>query len=595
MTASPEKESRLETLQLRWIVFGLLTPLHALLLVWLACCHSPTSDEVAHLAAGVRLWTTGRCDVYPVNPPLVKAVATFPVMLRGPQTDWHRMDDRPGARPEWNLGTDFMFANMPDVRWDFVIARWMCLPFCLLGLAYCYWWSETLFGARSGAFAASLWTFSPAILGNGSLMTPDVAAASLGMAALFHFRCWAMQHRWSQALLTGILLGLAQLTKMTWLILYPLLPALWAWNVWYARSVRAESQTEASQPRFGLQLLQLGLLLFVSLDVLNAGYLFEGSMKPLKEFQFVSTLLAGHSEDRLTANRFAQSWLGEIPVPFPESYVTGIDLQRRDFEGTGLPMVSYMYGELRSHGWWYYYLYAFLVKSPTGLLMLTGLALMAVIRCRDSKSRIPLCEWGFLLIPAAALFCFVSSQTGFSRYARYALPCVPLLFIAVSVVVSPGVRTRCPKIPVMACCALILFVCESMAVIPHSLSFFNVLSGGPMRGHWHLLDSNIDWGQDLHFLKSWMKQNPESRPVYLSYSGVVPPELFNAETQPVPVRHSASSAEFPAGWYAISVNHLHGYDAAPDWCRHFLHQVPIGRAGYSIMIYRIDSSTEEQE
>jgi hypothetical protein len=53
----------------------------------------------------------------------------------------------------------------------------------------------------------------------------------------------------------------------------------------------------------------------------------------------------------LGKKRFAESWLRELPVPLPENYVMGLDHQRWDFE-TG--MLSYLRGEYRQGGWWYY-------------------------------------------------------------------------------------------------------------------------------------------------------------------------------------------------------------------------------------------------
>jgi hypothetical protein len=48
---------------------------------------------------------------------------------------------------------------------------------------------------------------------------------------------------------------------------------------------------------------------------------------------------------------------------------------------------------------------------------------------------------------------------------------------------------------------------SSLWYYPHSLSYFNELVGGPMGGPKHLLDSNIDWGQDLFYLKDWLDAN----------------------------------------------------------------------------------------
>src|SRR3954447_12595388 len=35
------------------------------------------------------------------------------------------------------------------------------------------------------------------------------------------------------------------------------------------------------------------------------------------------------------------------------------------------------------------------------------------------------------------------------------------------------------------------------------MAFFNILSGGPAKGPEYLVDSNIDWGQDVKKLKNW--------------------------------------------------------------------------------------------
>jgi hypothetical protein len=77
----------------RWIgvVVASLLATHAVLLGWVAARSSPTLDEPAHLAAGLYIWKYGRFDLYRVNPPLVKAVATLPVVFADPATNWRRV------------------------------------------------------------------------------------------------------------------------------------------------------------------------------------------------------------------------------------------------------------------------------------------------------------------------------------------------------------------------------------------------------------------------------------------------------------------------------------------------------------------------
>src|SRR5690606_36517471 len=103
----------------------------------------------------------------------------------------------------------------------------------LVGLVYCHRWASELFGNAAGFLAGCLWCFAPNILGNAALITPDVAATSLGLATMYHFRKWLHECTWRSAIVTGLLLGLTQLAKMTWLILYPLLPALWVCSLYF--------------------------------------------------------------------------------------------------------------------------------------------------------------------------------------------------------------------------------------------------------------------------------------------------------------------------------------------------------------------------
>jgi hypothetical protein len=100
-----------------------------------------------------------------------------------------------------------------------------------------------------------------------------------------------------------------------------------------------------------------------------------------------------------------------------------------------------------------------------------------------------------LLLPAAVVFLLVSSQLGFTIHLRYALPCLPFGFIWISKV-ARSLELGQRGLAFMTCIALAGSVASSLWCYPFSLSYFNELAGGPTNGHRHLLDSNIDWGQD---------------------------------------------------------------------------------------------------
>jgi hypothetical protein len=125
------------------------------------------------------------------------------------------------------------------------------------------------------------------------------------------------------------------------------------------------------------------------------------------------------------------------------------------------------------------------------------------------------------------------------------------------------------------------------------LSYFNELVGGPKNGHAHLLNSNIDWGQDVLFLKRWMDKHSDARPIAVT----VFPEWFDLRVAGIhadaPPPGPNSVPEFQIsddrfgpkpGWYALSANRLRHREGQFDY---FLIFQPVATAGYSIYIYHI--------
>ncbi len=206
--------------RVRVAVIALLT-VHAGLLAFSAARNAPTIDEPFHLAAGIRRWQEGAFDVNRGNPPLAGSVAALPVLLVNPNVDWSSVPDIFAA------GHDFLAANGLRSLWLITLGRWACIPFSLLGGYLCYRWSRDLYGAPAGLLSLTLWCFSPSVLAHGPLVTGDMAATAVGALAFYLF--WRCLRRPSLggAALAGLVLGLAELTKYVWLILYLLWPLMW--------------------------------------------------------------------------------------------------------------------------------------------------------------------------------------------------------------------------------------------------------------------------------------------------------------------------------------------------------------------------------
>lgn len=557
---------------------------------WSTLVHAPVADEPLQVMAGLGVWQFGRFDWYHVNPPLVKSLAALPVLAMHPRLPENLGEPAPIGRQELGLASQYVHDNEADIRRQIVLARWACLGFVLIGALACWRWARALFGAPSGLVALSLWCFSPYVLGHGPLIMNDVPAAAMGTAALYLFWRWLRRPGFWAVLAAGVVLGLAELCKFTLLILYPILPLIWFLD-------RLAKRREHKWSDWLREVGTLMLIVLISVYVVNCGYLFDGTGVPLQAFGFQTLLLTGCESPASIpiqgANRFAGTWLGGLPVPIPAHMLLGIDTQRLDFERG---VSSYLRGEWSPTGWWYYYLYALAIKVPLGtwLLVVTAIGMSFVSRRFSADWR----DEMFLLVPLVSLVILVSSQSGVSVHSRYVLPALPFLFVWASKtarVFAMRPLTRATRtIAVVVAAALTWSVGSSLTVYPHSLSYFNELVGGPRHGGEHLQDSNIDWGQDLYFLKDWLDDHPDVRLDGLAYSGFVGPPLAGIPQTPVPMaardseHHngdgSLSKAGPQPGWYALSVSSLYGHRSQ---YRYFLRLTPVATAGYSIYIYHI--------
>lgn len=574
----------------------LLMAIHSTLLAWSAYKHSPVVDEVGHLAAGISHWELGHFNLYRVNPPLVRAVAAIPILLTDYKIDWGQLSNDVYERPEFEIGRRFCEINGPNVFWFFTLSRLVCIPLSLIGAWFCFRWSRDLFGDRGGLLSLTLWCFSPNVIAWGSTICPDVGAASFGVMASYSFWRWLQRPAWSAVLVAGITLGLALLTKTTWILLLAIWPLLW--------TTHRIACKQYAQTGWKSGLAQLLSILAVGLYLVNLGYGFENTGKQLKDYRFVSKTLGG--DGHKPGNYFEGLAIGGLPVPLPENYLQGIDIQKREFENRKW---SYLRGEHKFGGWWYYYIYGLIVKEP---VLTWGIVVAAV--CVSLPFRLTRCinpahptytDQMSLLVPGLAVLALVSTQTGFNHHIRYVLPFLPFLFIwsgklLVNLPELAGGHERKKSrlilgMPTLALLAVSGSVFESMWIYPHSMSFFNFAAGGPISGPNHLLDSNIDWGQDLLLVREWALRNPSAQPIILASS-------TSFATQEVLNALSPSNVEFvfsdssslkkevigarPA-WWVINVNLVHGYPAdRPPQFSHLRNVKPFCRIGYTFLVYK---------
>ena len=576
--AKPKEDVKCCTATVCMVLGCTLLSIQAILLAWSARVHSPTTDEIAYLPAGISHWTLGRFELYRANPPLVRMVAAIPVLVAGHNTDWRAFDGRPGHRTEFAVGRDFIGANGDRSFHLFTWARWSCIPFTLLGGFVCWRWATELYGHYSGLFAVALWCFCPNVLGTGALITPDAATTSLGVTASYAFWRWLKSPEWSITALAGAALGLAEIAKTNWIILFILWPIIWI-------SVRAWWYTWPERRTVIKELSQLITMNVIAVFVINSTYNYDGACKRLGDFDFTSNAFrdtqdgSSFERGRPLRNRFRNSWLGHLPTPLPEQYVLGIDAQRHSVEVGGM---AFLYGTWKHHGWWYYYLAAASVKIPLGTVFILGLATYS--RCKGYRGAVTCRDDIVLLSPVVGTLIFVSSQTGMNQHFRYMLPIFPFLFIWASSLVYLSLNGLRPFAR-LAMFSLIWASTSSLFVYPHSLSYFNEVAGGPRGGPYYLQGSNSNWGQDLLYLKAWIDNHPQASPLTLSWHGngrFLDPRIVGID-YPRPPRNVPR-----AGWHIISVNHVHGNSKAFHYFKAF---EPVDVVGYTMNVYYLTDET----
>jgi len=614
---------------------------------------NPTVDEVAHLPAGVSYWQKGTFRLYHHNPPLPKLVAALPVVIAGVETGpLYGMTSWTSDPPsQADFGFAFAFYNAPRYLELFAAARTVMPAFSVVGGLFVFAWSARLYGRAGGLLSLALWCLCPNILAHARLVTGDVAGASMAVAATYLFWSYLRRPTWGRAALAGVVLGLAELTKFSLLLLYGYWPLLWTVRI------AIEREYSGGLRRLAREAGQGAAMVAISLVVIGAGYGFEGIGRPLGSFTFQSRTLTrpivptaevaarpvgrnwiAELALRYRVNRFRGTFLGRVPAPLPYHFLTGFDEQRIETEG--IPLVwrdptarpdqvqgypVYLDGTLRRTGWWYYYLACLAYKVPEGTWIVLAASAVALVSSRRGRGAW-FDEFAVLAFPTIVLVA-ITAYTDINLGIRYVLPVFPFAFVAAGKVVpwagSLVGRARTAATAVVWL-ALGLTATQTALIHPSYLASFNWASGGPDRGSEHLIDSNLDWGQDLVTLKRWMAANRPGRPVGLAYFGQVNPSLFLLRDEDFPWFLPASlpgttfdvrgtGARRPAGSlrpgvYAVSASLVRGlawrvYDVgdpsrtwSPSWDAregafgYYADLTPVAKVGHSIFVYDLSQA-----
>ncbi len=555
---------RLREISPGWLCIAALLTIHLLFGIDAACRHAATHDEYWHLPAGLAAWRSGRFDADNLNPPLTRMWDTLPLIATAA-----RVDSTVPPGDAFQLGDRFLADNRASYDLYLALARSMNVVFSVVTGWLLAVWASELFGMRSACLAAALWSFCPTALANAALVTPDMGATCLFTGTLY--ACWLFSKAptWRGTAILGALLGLAQLAKFTNLLLYPLCLA-----TWFVARVR-NPDVAAARP---LKVLgQMTIAAIVSIGVVNAGYLFRGSFTRRDAYHFRSRAML-EIADLLEP-------VAKLPVPLPRDYLEGLDRQRHIMEGSH-PV--YLDGDWSLEGFPDYYLRALAYKLPHAAQALLAVAVMFVLFPSRLRRKARL-QW-LLGLPVLVVI-GVASSIGMQLGIRYVLPGLPFLLLFASQA-ARWLDWQRFRIRTLLLLPLIIVLPASLRFHPHHLAYFNELTGGPIGGRRHLLDSNLDWGQDLLRLERYLHEQQLGE-IGLAYFGMLPPAEIGI------FYHLPPSRRPEPGWYAVSANFAFGRPHTirkPDGTMRsagfgefgYFHDFePVARIGYSIDVYHI--------
>lgn len=531
---------------------------------------SVTIDEFRHLATGVYYWQSGDFAFDGATPPLWKMVMALPAYLAGAKpVRFPPLPELAAGWEPWFVATDFMRDNAAHYGGYLQAARMVNLLAAVLCLLLFHGRCRRYFGPTAALFATAFLALSPTFLAHSHYATTDIIATVTLMELLFLLLDYGHRPGWRRLTVIGLLFAGALLCKFSALLLLPLLVL-----VPVASAVVGRGQGAGLWPAVAGSLKPLVLVAAIILLTVNLFYGFNGSGTTLRQLNPESRSLAA----------LALTPAGSLPLPLPRALVAGFDKQKADSDYAEFP--AYLMGKWSPEGFRSYYLVAFgLKESLPFLLLLVGALVMLAWRRGGGLTRRELLLLGYLPL---TLFVVLSFLNRLNVGVRYLLPAYPFLCFLLAWLFAV-VRERRGAV-LLLWGLLLIHLLSVLAVTPHFISYFNELAGGPANGYRYLIDSNVDWGQDLPALKKFMDRQGVSR-IQLAYFGHGLPELYGIDYEPLTVPPKP-------GYAAISVSLLQGHPylltytdppqpVAEDHFRIMRDLQPVARAGYSILIYRV--------
>ncbi|HEX9164255.1 MAG TPA: phospholipid carrier-dependent glycosyltransferase [Thermoanaerobaculia bacterium] len=511
--------------------------------VWL---DSATSDEPSYIAAGTIKLMSGRLDYFRDEPPLWISVSAAPLAIAGYRLPpiWNANSDH------WSIGKRFLWRSGFDGHRMLFLARLptIALFAALIVAMYAFVLHETK-SVACALIAAVLTGFCPSLMAHGRLATVDLALSFFTFVAAALFLLMIESGSAAAAIGCGVASAAAIMSKTSGNILGPYFLIL----LIAALAMRADRRRLVAM----FAVAVLSAIAFAELFILAEARSFN------------------------------------VLLPFRE-YVENI----RAISGWythGHVLPQFLLGRFSTSGFYAYYEIAFLLKTTVAALALIFAALLRVLaRFRFS---VPGARFAwFALLGFPVLFLIIAAFGHLTLGIRYVLPIYPFLYAATAIGFQPRTGDRAGRTPSAAgtllAAVLVWHAAENLMAFPNYISYFNEFISSPRRADEYLIDSNLDWGQDLRRLDAWCRDNHVAQ-ITVHYFGGADVAYDVRSARPVLLR-GPGFGPLPKGYFALS-RHLYRVSFAPGvWPMNYDRYLAANHAHYvttvggSINVYRVE-------
>lgn len=524
---------------------------------------SATIDEVAHLPAGYTYLTKFDYRLNIEHPPLVKMLSAAPLLFLHLNTPSNTTLFEQSY--EWLYGADFLYNTGNDADLLLIIGKIPLILLAMVGSLFTYLWARELYGKIAGLFALFLFVFCPNILAHAGVIQTDIGTTTF-MVITFYFFWKFLKNDYKEKkylVFTGIALGLGLATKFTALFFIPIMLILLGLKIYFNPALEPDTLNHAIEPDTVNHAIKpdtgkVSIISKITSKVFKKETLKQG-------VYFIVILIIGFL--------ILLSAYGFKNFPY---YLKGLD-SVMTHSTSGHP--SFLMGEHSNQGWWYYFIIAFLIKTPIPLLIMMFFAVIFATKRLLSKR---FADEYFLLIPATIYF-IAFMMNNINIGVRHILPVYPFLFIIISGLLTlklkPDIANKMLKL--LIALLSLWYLLGAILIYPHYLAYFNEFVGAD-NGYKYLIDSNIDWGQDMKGVSKWVYENNlQGSEIILAYIG----------NEPLGYRglNFTQATCYPVeGITIVSVNALQDIANTNNKCLDWLKQYsPKKKIGYSIFIYNI--------